>query len=95
MNGIERCKCFFLSIAIHNIDNPVPVKRTGCLEALMGTVRDTMLIVMNEQQAEIDQKIKELTPNRPVLNYQSSLKHIGFQPEHVRTCDMNIANQYG
>ena len=37
---------------MHNIDNPVAVKRPGSLEALMGSIQDRMLTGMTEQHSE-------------------------------------------
>lgn len=82
----------FFSVAIHNIDNPVVVRRRDGLEALVGTAQDAILIGMSEQNPNYDNKI--FLKQHAVHDYQMPTTS-KFYAKQIKTCDMNIANQYG
>ena len=78
---------------MHNIDNPVKVTRPGSLEALMGTLRDKMLVGMSQQKEQNSRDASRLP--RPLLRLKKPLESFGFIYEEVPTFDMDFAREYG
>lgn len=78
---------------MHNIDNPVKVTRPGSLEALMGTIRDKMLVGMSQQKEQNGENNSRVP--RPLLRLKKPLESLGFIYEEVPTFDMDFAREYG
>jgi hypothetical protein len=82
--------CF---LAIHNMDNKVRPTRIGPFEALIGTVQDTFLLGMNQQQTDHNNK----NDNQPkqLLRFKKPIETLGFIYEEVPTFDTEYAREFG
>ena len=80
-------------IVVHNMDNQVKPTRTGSFEALMGTVRDTLLNGMIEQRNENAHR----NPHEPKqrLRFKKPSETLGFIYEEIPTFDVEYAREYG
>ncbi|CAF3389825.1 unnamed protein product [Rotaria socialis] len=84
---------YSLLLTIHNMDNPIPPKRTGSLEALMGGIHDTMLACMLEQKNENNNS--NTIESRSNLRIRKANEALGFMYEEIPTFDVEYAKEYG
>ncbi|CAF1183416.1 unnamed protein product [Adineta steineri] len=84
---------YSLLLIIHNMDNQNKPTRTGSLEALMGSLRDTLLIGMSEQRLENQNQ----TNNEPKssLRLKKPNEALGFVYEEIPTFDVEYAKEFG
>jgi hypothetical protein len=75
------------------MDNQVKPTRIGSLEALMGTVRDTILVGMIEQRKE-NQNPNSHQPKQ-VLRFKKPSETLGFIYEEIPTFDVEYARELG
>ena len=75
------------------MDNQVKPTRTGTFEALMGTVRDTLLNGMIEQRYE--NKSKEHNEPKQLLRFKRPNETLGFIYEEIPTFDVEYARELG
>lgn len=75
------------------MDNAVKPKRPGSFEALMGTVRDTLLIGMSEQRN--DDVKKDNHESRLSLRFKKPSETLGFIYEEIPTFDVEYAKEFG
>jgi hypothetical protein len=75
------------------MDNQVKPTRIGSLEALMGTVRDTILIGMIEQRKE-NQNPNSHQPKQ-LLRFKKPSETLGFIYEEIPTFDVEYARELG
>lgn len=75
------------------MDNPVKPTRPGSFEALMGTVRDTLLMGMAEQRNENVKK--DHHEPRLSLRYKKPSETLGFIYEEIPTFDVDYAKEFG
>jgi hypothetical protein len=75
------------------MDNQVKPTRIGSFEALMGTVRDTILIGMIEQRKE-NQNPNSHQPKQ-VLRFKKPSETLGFIYEEIPTFDVEYARELG
>ncbi|CAF2212729.1 unnamed protein product [Rotaria magnacalcarata] len=84
---------YSLLLIIHNMDNPIPPKRSGSLEALMGGIHDAMLSCMLEQRNESDNS--NTIESRSSLRMRKPNETLGFIYEEIPTFDVEYAKEYG
>jgi hypothetical protein len=75
------------------MDNQVKPTRIGSLEALMGSVRDTLLNGMIEQRNE--NKHKDYHEPRQSLRFKKPSEMLGFIYEEIPTFDVEYARELG
>jgi len=75
------------------MDNQVKPTRTGSFEALMGSVRDTLLIGMKEQR--IENANKKNDEPRQVVRLKKPNETLGFIYEKIPTFDIEYAREFG
>lgn len=75
------------------MDNSVKPTRPGGFEALMGTVRDTLLMGMAEQRNENVKKDHQ--ERRLSLRYKKPSETLGFIYEEIPTFDVDYAKELG
>ncbi len=65
----------------------------GSFEALMGTVRDTLLIGMTEQRVE--NKTKNNDESKQLLRFKKPSETLGFIYEEIPMFDIEYAKEFG
>jgi hypothetical protein len=75
------------------MDNQVKPTRVGSLEALMGSVKDTILVGMKEQRME--NKNNNTNEPRQVLRFKKPSETLGFIYEEIPTFDVEYAKEFG
>jgi len=65
----------------------------GSFEALMGTVRDTLLIGMTEQR--IENKTKNNDESKQLLRFKKPSETLGFIYEEIPMFDIEYAKEFG
>lgn len=75
------------------MDNQVKPTRVGSFEALMGSVRDTLLVGMMEQR--IENKNKDTPQPRSSLRFKKPSEMLGFIYEEIPTFDVEYAKELG
>ena len=75
------------------MDNQVKPTRIGTFEALMGTVRDTLLSGMIEQRYE--NKNKDHQEPKQLLRFKKPSETLGFIYEEIPTFDVEYARELG
>ncbi|CAF1179343.1 unnamed protein product, partial [Adineta ricciae] len=84
---------YSLLLIIHNMDNPVRPTRSGSLEALMGSVRDSLLVGMTEQRAE--NKRRPSFEAKDLCKLKKPNEALGFLYEEIPTFDVAYAKEFG
>jgi hypothetical protein len=75
------------------LDNKIKPTRMGSFEALMGTVRDTLLIGMTEQRVE--NKTKNNDESKQLLRFKKPSETLGFIYEEIPMFDIEYAKEFG
>jgi hypothetical protein len=75
------------------LDNKIKPTRMGSFEALMGTVRDTLLIGMTEQRVE--NKNKNNDEQKQLLRFKKPSETLGFIYEEIPMFDIEYAKEFG
>jgi hypothetical protein len=75
------------------MDNQVKPIRIGSFEALMGTVRDTLLNGMIEQRNE--NKSRDYHEPKQRLRFKKPSETLGFIYEEIPTFDVEYARELG
>ena len=75
------------------MDNPVRPTRSGSLEALMGSVRDSLLVGMIEQRAE--NKRRPSFDAKDLCKLKKPNEALGFLYEEIPTFDVAYAKEFG
>jgi hypothetical protein len=75
------------------MDNQVKPTRMGSFEALMGTVRDTLIVGMMEQRLE--NKNKHINEPESRIRFKKPSEALGFIYEEIPTFDVEYAKELG
>jgi hypothetical protein len=82
------------SLGIHNIDNPVKASRAGSLEALVCTVRDTLLIGMSHDRHHLINHGSHRCCEQQ-LRFSKPLETIGLIDHQWTTFNIDYTRKYG
>ncbi|UJR22875.1 hypothetical protein I4U23_025904 [Adineta vaga] len=84
---------YSLLLIIHNMDNPIKPTRSGSFEALMGSVRDTLLLGMTELRAK--NQTNSLYEPKERLRLRRPNETLGFVYEEIPKFDVEYAKEFG